>query len=340
MADFDIQRKLCVNNCVVPARQDCLAIMDPYDLNNSGKECVDATLVKFAAAGPDSLRSWLQKILHLPSHTWWKINCSRVPLLLEVLELIRCKRSKKHHDLKQPNTVLPVKVRGRVLWFQNTIRCVTLALLEDEEKKKGQDKDQAQNLGHEECHEQEQGQSLEAKEDKAITDLQWFLKELRKDTELLLEAAPGPEMPVAEDLVPQTQAQPRTSTPRDCLGIADQCLERLRAHPQCKSAGYFHSRRCLWVTRSGGLVQDRKEFRVIGLKRKRAASAYQDTAEPVQTAFEHAVSLALRFLGPQAPDALGDGDAQPLCNAETDQEEPEEEHQEEPEEEQDLLESP
>ena len=78
------------------------------------------------------------------------------------------------------------------------------------------------------------------------------------------------------------------------------------------------------------------------LKRKRAASADHDHAGPVHDAFNKAMSLALSFLGPEAPDTLGDGDAQPLsglgapaplCNAEAEEDELGGEHEEEPEEE-------
>ena len=78
------------------------------------------------------------------------------------------------------------------------------------------------------------------------------------------------------------------------------------------------------------------------LKRKRAASADHDHAGPVHDAFDKAMSLALSFLGPEAPDTLGDGDAQPLsglgapaplCNAEAEEAELGEEHEEELEEE-------
>ena len=93
--------------------------------------------MKFAASGPDSLRGWLHKILHLPSGTWWKENSCRILLLLEVLELIRAKKSQRQKELKHHTAILPLEVRGKVLWFQNTIRCVTLVLLEDKGPREG-----------------------------------------------------------------------------------------------------------------------------------------------------------------------------------------------------------
>ena len=303
MAEFDIQRKLCVNGWVVPGPSKVLATMDPFGLAESDKECMRATLVKFPASGPTSLRTWLHKILHLPTSTWWSQNCSRIPLLLEVLDLIDSKKPKGNtHALRHPEAIMPMEVRGKVLWFMKNSRCVTLALLEGHEK--------------------------EPEEEPAITDLQWFLKELRKDTELLLRAPVEAERPVGQELVPPPRGRPKTSTPRDCEEIVDECLLRLRSHPQCRNAGYFDSRHCLWVARKGH--KGRREFRVHELKRKRAASADHDHAGPVHDAFDKAMSLALSFLGPEAPDTLGDGDAQPLsglgapaplCNAEAEEDE-------------------
>ena len=36
MANMEVKRKLCVNDCVVPVQEDMLPFIDPYHLANMG----------------------------------------------------------------------------------------------------------------------------------------------------------------------------------------------------------------------------------------------------------------------------------------------------------------
>ena len=127
----------------------------------------------------------MTKVLQLPSYAWWRTHRVHIPLLLGVLELMRAKKSKKWGD-KRADCILPLKVRGKVLWLLNSHKYVSLALREDKTKAEGQ--------------EVVQGEAQGEGEDLAITDLRWFLSELSKDIQSMLQE----QEPVAEQLVPHT----------------------------------------------------------------------------------------------------------------------------------------
>ena len=112
MAAFDIQRALCVNNVVVPATRGVHATLDPYDLSPSISDCLHVSLVHFKAQDP-----WMVRTLQNCTTKWWIKNCMRVPLLQEVAELIRAKKSKKGGAPRFADAILPLQVRGKVLWF-------------------------------------------------------------------------------------------------------------------------------------------------------------------------------------------------------------------------------
>ena len=52
MAQFDIQRALCVNNIVVPVTRGVHAIHDPYNLSPDHEDCMHVSLVHFQAQDP------------------------------------------------------------------------------------------------------------------------------------------------------------------------------------------------------------------------------------------------------------------------------------------------
>ena len=110
MAPFDIQRALCVNSVVVPATRGVHATLDPYDLSPSLSDCLHVSLVHFKAQDP-----WVARTLQDCTRKWWVKNCLRVPLLQEVAQLIRAKKSKKLGEPRFADAILPLQVRGKVL---------------------------------------------------------------------------------------------------------------------------------------------------------------------------------------------------------------------------------
>ena len=60
MAQFDIQRALCVNNVVVPVTRGVHGIQDPYSLSELDLDGMSVDLVHFRAHDP-----WVIKILQV-----------------------------------------------------------------------------------------------------------------------------------------------------------------------------------------------------------------------------------------------------------------------------------
>lgn len=206
MPVLEVKRRLCLNDCAVPAEEQGLSFLDPYNQSNETDENLSVSLVNFKASGD---MKWLQKGLKLSSR-WWVLNHHRIPVLKEILNLIRTSKPKKGGAGRLPKyhkSLLPLQVRGKVLWFQNDSRCVTLAV------KKGQE---------------------------ALDDVQWFLQELSKDIEHLEEVPEGP-VEVSKEI--------RAPIPEDINDIVNDSLQTIRDHPQCLSAVFLQSRSSIRVQR-------------------------------------------------------------------------------------------
>lgn len=256
MPVLEVKRRLCFNDCAVPAEEQDLSVLDPYNLSNETDDNLSVSLVNFKASGN---MTWLQKGLELSSR-WWVLNHHRIPVLQEILNLIRNQKPKKGAAVRMPKNhknLLPLQVRGKVLWFQNDSRCVILAV------KKGQE---------------------------ALDDFQWFLQELSKDIEDLEEV---PEEPV----VGVGHKEIRAPIPEDIQDVVNESLQTIRDHPQCLSTVFLQSRSSIRVQRKNDKAT--KDLRVKDLKRKRAESAEQDNQDIVKRQFDLVVQSAISFLDPQ-----------------------------------------
>lgn len=145
MAMLQVARRLCVNECVVPAQDMQLPFVDPYGLTSEPGEELAVSLVDLKATANIN---WLQQAFKLPCR-WWVRNHHRVPLVLEIQKLIRDQKPTKGGQSRLPRnhkSLLPLQVRDKILWFMNDSRSVVLA------------------IKHE-----------------GLDDFQWFLQELHKD---------------------------------------------------------------------------------------------------------------------------------------------------------------
>ena len=150
--------RMCVGAYQVPFMQTntTFDLVDPYNLAGElGLEDQAHGLSILDFKGSCNIK-WLEKGLQL-SHRWWKSNASDVPLLKEVLERIDAKKKRKAFEHRLQASVVPLRIRGKVLLFQNHSHAVRLALRQDQGKE----------------------------------DLEWFLGELRKD----IDIAKGPAEP-------------------------------------------------------------------------------------------------------------------------------------------------
>ena len=214
------------------------------------------------------------------------------PLLQEVAQLIRAKKGK--NGPKFADAILPLQVRGKVLWFHNSQKCVTLALREDKAEAKSTDVDQGEVQG--------EGEG----EDHAIEDLRWFLTQL--DNDIL---AMQPEEPAEPATIP-VQAKAKApvgraagSAPPDLKDMVASCLKLLRSDPACKTAAFHTSKSSFSVVREEGKA--RKSFRVLGLKRKREAAETSDSKD-LQEAFDRSVQRARTWMAGPAHGAAEDSD--------------------------------
>ena len=138
MAQFDIQRALCVNNVVVPGDGEGVGahdIVDPYKLSELGEDVMSVALVHFKASewsaqvpvqpmgdqGPaGAILCMVENVC--TSLCYWRPPSSFVT-----------RRARGCGD-KRAESILPLKVQGKVLWFLNSHKCVSLALREDKAK--------------------------------------------------------------------------------------------------------------------------------------------------------------------------------------------------------------
>ena len=183
----------------MPVEKHECSWVNPYDLDVHEDENLKVSLVNFKATG--NMR-WLESTFELPTR-WWINNHMRIPIVQEVLALIRDKKPKQGGKLLMPRhhqSLLPLEVRGKVLWFENNSRVVVLALRE----------------GHEE------------------EELLWFLEEMNKDQE-----GTNPEPDTA---APVGKKVRKTEVPEPLEDLVKDCLQDLEGHPQCLRAHWQNSR--------------------------------------------------------------------------------------------------
>ena len=102
--------RLCLNDCGVPLDKQTLPFVDPYSLADEPDEPLPVSLVSFKAAGN---MHWLLSSLALPMK-WWVNNHWRIPLLQEILSLIRDKKPKQGGHVLMPRnhkSLVPLQVR-------------------------------------------------------------------------------------------------------------------------------------------------------------------------------------------------------------------------------------
>jgi len=272
MPVIEVQMRLCLNDCGVPLEKQTLPFVDPYNLADEPDEPLPVSLVSFKATGN---LNWLHSGLALPAR-WWVKNHFRIPLLQEILGLIKDKKPKQGGHLLMPRNhknLVPLQVRGKVLWFENNSRCVVLAL----------------------------------KQGKEIEHLQWFMEEVNKDIENHVVFS-DPECPEDQPGPGPSHKTSRVQIPEDLEDLVNKCLETLQEHPESLAAVYLASRNSFRVHRKDKAWKD---IKVKDLKRKRAQAFEQQDQELVKRQFDIAVQGCIEFLDSRVPGAAASSNQQP-----------------------------
>ena len=274
-----VTRSLCVNGCAVPEEAlKSVEVLDPYGVTDAG-----------AADNVDASLVALKSRLHWVQALGGDSLCLRkylrkLPLLNEVLQGIRDKKPTHRRAPRSPDSLVALKIRGEVMLFKNDITCVHIALVGE----------------------------------KGIDSFEWFLQELLRDLEGLLELEQR-----QQELDTERTTTRQTKGPEDVQPLLDEALKTLREHARCHSAVYCHSSNRMKVRRIIGDTRDTKYFTVKDLKRKRKEAEAQGADEEglkdlLKRQVDRAACMAISFLDgtdqpkDEADEAEESDDAEPV----------------------------
>ena len=116
MSTLNFQLLLCLDGVSVPVVKETLQVIDPYDLGGDPQMNLDldqnlaVDLVSFKASADVH---WLMPSLGLALR-WWVLNCTQLPLLQEIKDLIKVKKLPQlpDHLPKQQCSLVLLKVRA------------------------------------------------------------------------------------------------------------------------------------------------------------------------------------------------------------------------------------
>jgi hypothetical protein len=280
-----VSYRVCVNDVAVPFVVRTSVFRDINDLAGGDTDGEDFILVCLKATA--DVR-WLEKYLNLPRR-WWVHNsgASTVPLMSEIREAINVKQITKGRGCRferQQNTIVAIRVRGKVILIQNNVMNLNIAFKTGDE----------------------------------IEGLKWFLLQLGVDFASRHEwEAPARKRSRTEEQVgddddahlegldegppPSSSKQQRHYLGHHEHAIVQTSVVALEEHPECFKAKFLPSRASFMVTK-----QDRtsKEFVVSGLNKHRKNALIKHGLGPhedddlalLAPMFEKSVAGALAFL--------------------------------------------
>ena len=111
----------------MPLESQTLPFVDPYSLAEELDELLPVSLVRLKARGD----LWLFHQGMALLAKWWAQHHFRMPVLQEILGLIKDTKPKQGSRVLMPmnhNNLAPLQVRTKVLWCESNSRCVYLAL--------------------------------------------------------------------------------------------------------------------------------------------------------------------------------------------------------------------
>ena len=206
---LSVRDRMCLNGSVVPVEEATCTWVDPYNLVSELREHLPVRLVAFKKILGNDMR-WLQQEMNLPRTRTMASKFLNMPLFWDVRDLIEKKKNKKSRMPKRHTSLVPLEIRGRVLWFMNNHNVVTLAL---------------------------HGPS-------ANEDLQFFIRELQQD--LILYMIGNGQHGI--NVLPRRQA--KSAVPEDLKAPVKEALDVLMTYQKCQKARYCFHRNQIVVRRA------------------------------------------------------------------------------------------
>ena len=263
---------MCLNDSVVPVEEATCSWVDPYNLVSEPEEHLPVKLVAFRKILGNGMR-WLASEMRLPRSRTTAARFKNMPLFWEVRDLIRNKKKRNCRLPMRHKSLVPLEIRGRVLWFMNDSRNVTLALRDGPSDK--------ENL-------------------RANEDLQHFVRELHQD---LIKHMIGN----GEHGITVLPGRPeRSAVPEDLRIPVQEAIETLITYVKCRKAKYLVSRNTIVVHRDPDGAKG--TFNVKGMHRERnKALVTGGEVGDVARTFKLATLQAIAFLdGPHASEPSDD----------------------------------
>ena len=276
-----VHRTLCLNGSVVPVEALDLPFVDPYDIaSEEPDEDRHVSLVHFNARSPSY---WLCQNLDMPASPWWKQHRCNVPLFKEILNLIKAKKTTLGSAFRlprNPKSLVPLKIREKVLWFENSSKSVTLALTAGDED----------------------------------VELQWFLDELQKDIfDMAGQYSASSCAEIDEpDLFQSPAKVSKKEAPANIKEYVNKTLKAIQEHQACSSAWFLNSRNAFRVIRKD---MELKEFVVKSLKKEQSKAVQTDDYENLKSAFDVCMYKCIEFLNLPPGGAGLAAPAAPLADA-------------------------
>jgi hypothetical protein len=286
MPPFILKHRMCLNDMAVPFVARTLCLHDLHSLAGGDIDNQEFLLLSLKATA--DVR-WLEAAFNL-SGRWWVNHhgSSTVPLLLEIRKAIEIKKVTTGYGCRLPrlpNSIVAIRIRGKVIFVQNQTKDLTLAFKSGEE----------------------------------IEGLKWFVAELGTDlgNRHEWEAPPRKRNRTEEqdgdaNLDDMTKDPPASSKQqRHYLGhheheLVQKSVDTLMEHPGCLQARFLPSRASFRVTKKD---RSSKEFIVSGLnKHRKKAEIGDDDLALMRPMFEKTVAGALAFLERCPPQGIEDLD--------------------------------
>ena len=207
----ELSLKLCCGDRVIPLEPEIAALRDLYDLRGGDMDDQKFLLLKLSMTGNQF--GWLQSLVGVQKAKNMRSNINKLKIMTEIHDAIEALRPSNNKRLKNPKLIVPIKVRNQVLLVRNNPNSKELAFRQSTEH-------------------------LSAPMAEDIQLLQWFVEELEKDLESLVDEPLAPQplaAPPAADQQLDEDVDLHLAVEAQQLVEAEAALEHAPKRPRCSS---------------------------------------------------------------------------------------------------------